>query len=256
MGARPLGRQRRRSWFFAVLLTLAFLVGCSQNDAGKPPAASVPEPLVESTPSLEKSVKEVRLETADGLSLRGNLFGQGDTAVILAHMFPADQKSWSEFAKELVDEGDYTVLTFNFRGYGLSEGTKDIAKIDQDMQAALEFMESKADQVFLIGASMGGTAALKVASQMRVAGVATLSAPNEFRGLSATAGLDSIEGAKLFIAARQDGDAPATVRFFYNSVGEPREMELVEGGAHGTDLLVDPPDIVRRLLKNWLAKAR
>ncbi len=255
MGARPLGRQRR-SWFFVVLLILVLLAGCSQNEAGNSPAAEEIQPSAESTLSTERQVKEIRLETADGLALRGNLFGQGDTAVILAHMFPADQKSWSEFAKELADDGDYTVLTFNFRGYGLSEGTKDIAKIDLDMQAALEFMETKADQVFLIGASMGGTAALKVASQTRVAGVATLSAPNEFRGLSATAGLDSIEGAKLFIAARQDGDAPATVRFFYNSVGEPREMELVEGGAHGTDLLIDPPDTVRRLLKNWLAKAR
>ena len=148
------------------------------------------------------------------------------------------------------------MLTFNFRGYGLSEGVKNIVRIDSDVQAALDHIKEKTTKVYLIGASMGGTASLKVASTGDVAGVATLSAPRRLEGLSVGDKLDQVRGAKLFIAARGDGSAPDNARYFYDSVGEPRELEIVEGEAHGTDMLEDPPSTVEDLLKNWLAKTR
>ncbi len=230
--------------FFAL-----FLTGCDQSGSAVGSRAEAPL-------KSEVEIEEIRLETADGLALRGNVYGHGEVGVILAHMFPADQNSWSDFAKELAATGEYTVLTFNFRGYGLSEGAKNIARIDNDVQAALEHLNEETAKVFLIGASMGGTAALKVASSRDVAGVATLSAPRQFEGLSVGDKLDKVRGAKLFIAARGDLTAPGNARFFYESTGEPRELSIVDGDAHGTDLLEDPPNTVADLLKNWLAKTR
>ena len=232
-----------------MVLVVLVLTGCDRSGDFENSKTGAPaEPGVK--------IEEVRLETTDGLTLRGNLYGQGDIGVVLAHMFPADQSSWNDFATELAATGDYKVLTFNFRGYGLSEGVKNIVRIDKDVQVALDHLIEETAKVYLVGASMGGTAVLKVASTRDVAGVATLSAPRDFEGLSVGNKLDQVRGAKLFIAARGDGSAPDDARSFYDSVSEPRELEIVAGEAHGTDMLEDPPNTVKDLLKNWLAKTR
>lgn len=239
-------------WLLPALFLLLVLTGCDQTGSsmrGRTVAGQTPAPA---KPQIK--VDAVRLHTDDGLTLRGKIFGDGDTGVVLAHMFPADQGSWTDFAKELARSGEYTVLTFNFRGYGLSDGVKDIAHIDRDMLAAVRYLSEGSEKVFVIGASMGGTAALRIASEHEVAGVATLSSPTHFRGLSAGEGLGQIEGAKLFIAAGRDGGAPEAARGFYDRVREPRELEIVQGDAHGTDMLAQPNNTVRDILKNWLAK--
>jgi hypothetical protein len=240
-----------------VLLLLLLLTACARSgvESVSDSSASRVSPAAQSVKSNTK-VADVRLHTGDGLTLCGHLFGRGETGVVLAHMFPADQESWSGFARELAESGDYTVLTFNFRGYGLSGGRKDIAAIDKDMLAALRYMKKRSRKVFLIGASMGGTAALRVASENKVAGVATLSAPREFQGLSVGNKLDRVSGHKLFIAAGGDGQAPDAAREFYGSVTEPRELEIVDGAAHGTNLLNEPAGTAGDLLKTWLAQNR
>ena len=142
--------------------------------------------------------KQVIFKTEDGMVLSGHLFGSGTSGVVLSHMYPADQKSWYATAKKLAAMG-YLVLTYDFRGYGLSGGNKQIEYIDRDVYAAVKKITAAgASRVVLIGASMGGTASLKAAERLfkeqlqssssgriTVAGVATLSAPVVFQGLSA-----------------------------------------------------------------------
>ncbi len=77
----------------------------------------------------------VTFTTDDGVVLGGHLFGTGSKGVILAHMYPADQTSWYATAEKLAAQG-YLVLTFDFRGYGESEGDKQIDRIDRDVMAA------------------------------------------------------------------------------------------------------------------------
>lgn len=174
--------------------------------------------------------------------------------MILTHMYPTDQNSWIGFARYLADKG-YLVLTFDFRGYGFSQGRKDIPKLDRDVEAAVRLMEGRTKDIFIIGASMGGTAALRATSRRRVAGVATLSSPREFLGLSAGPDLGRDAKVKLFVAAAEDGTAPEAARGFYEAVDEPRELEIVTGGAHGTDLLKAGDNGVRDILATWLAKS-
>ena len=53
------------------------------------------------------------------MQLAGRLFGDpasARTGIVFAHMLPADQTSWFEFAKRRRDQG-YLALTFDFRGY-------------------------------------------------------------------------------------------------------------------------------------------
>ncbi|MFH1560268.1 MAG: alpha/beta hydrolase [Chloroflexota bacterium] len=180
---------------------------------------------------------KVTFNTEDGVQLSGHLFGSGDVGVVLSHMRPADQESWWPFARVLKDKG-YRALAYDFRGYRDSQGKLDIDHTDRDVQAALDFLKSKGvSRVFLIGASMGGTASLKVASREEVAGVITLSAPPVIEGLDAREDVKAISAPKLFIAARDDKFYARSVDLFDQTAPEPKERQIVDGNAHGTDML-------------------
>ena len=203
-----------------------------------------------------RGTTDVTFRTSDGFTLEGRLFGHGAKAVILAHMFESDQSSWSGFASDLSDDG-YAVLTFNFRGYGKSQGSKDIASMHRDVSGAIKFMSEThdADRIVLIGASMGGTASLIAADNAELS-VATLSAPVSFKGLDAGDHLAGIGGPKLFIAADGDSDASKSARELFRRAGDPQAgLELLIGDAHGTALLdSDQSDKVVQLLKSFIAK--
>ena len=94
-------------------------------------------PTAPATATATATYRVVTFPSTDGLELSGRLFGEGDVAVILAHMFPADQGSWQNFARELAEEG-YMALTFDFRGYGSSQGPREIDQIDKDVEGALD----------------------------------------------------------------------------------------------------------------------
>jgi pimeloyl-ACP methyl ester carboxylesterase len=182
----------------------------------------------------------VAFEATDGTPLSGRLFGKGLTGVILAHMYPADQKSWYPVARKLADKG-YLALTFDFRGYGESGGEKVISKIDRDLEGAYRFLRPKVKKVFLMGASMGGTAAVRVAAENPTAGVVSLSAPIAFRGLDAREAILRIEVPCLFIAAEGDGPAAAAARELNKAAKSPdRLLLIVPGTEHGTRLFGSP----------------
>lgn len=182
----------------------------------------------------------VAFEATDGTLLRGHIFGKGSTGVILAHMYPADQKSWFPFAQKLSGEG-YLALTFDFRGYGESGGEKVISEIDRDLEGAYRFLLPKVKKVFLVGASMGGTAAVRVAAGNPTAGVVSLSAPVAFRGLDAGRAILEIRVPCLFIAAEGDAYAAAAAREFHKVAKsqEPRLL-MLPGREHGTRLFDGP----------------
>lgn len=184
--------------------------------------------------------ERVQFTATDGVQLIGHLYGTHGPGVILGHMYPADQRSWAPFAQTLAGAG-FRVLTFDCRGYGESEGAKQVAEIDRDMEGAYRYLVGrKMRPVFLVGASMSGTAALLTASRVPVAGVVTLSAPLAFRGLDATAVLGAVRAPKLLIAARDDGDAAATAARIAEAAPGPERVLIVDGSAHGT-LLFDGP---------------
>jgi pimeloyl-ACP methyl ester carboxylesterase len=157
----------------------------------------------------------------------------------------------------LKDKG-YRPLAYDFRGYRDSQGEVDIDNIDRDVQAALDFLKSGGvSKVFLIGASMGGTASLKIASREEVAGVITLSAPWAIEGLDAREDVKTLSAPKLFIAARSDtnGFYARSVDLFDQTAPEPKERQIVDGSAHGTDLLSgDPGPRVQGLIVDFLRR--
>ncbi|MGH2683051.1 MAG: alpha/beta hydrolase [Actinomycetota bacterium] len=198
----------------------------------------------------------IRFTTDDGVELAGELRGEGDIGVVFAHMFPTDRTSWASFATVLGD-GGFRTLTFDFRGYGDSGGEKDIPEIWRDVVAAARALrDDGATRVVLVGASMGGSAALRAAAEEPVDGVVTLSAPSTFMGLTASPEvLAGVTAPKLFLAADGDGIAAQTAQSFYEQSPPPKRVEIVTGTEHGTDLLEGrQSEVVRRLVTAFIER--
>lgn len=179
----------------------------------------------------------VSFQTADDLTINGHLFGSGEKIVILCHMRPSDQTSWYGFAEELAKAG-YSALTFDFRGYGESEGKKELSQIDLDVEAAIASMRERGyGSIYLVGASMGGTASLIVAAREDVAGVVTVSAPARFEDLNAEEVVGQVGERKLLIASEGDSSAMTSLERLFEQAPEPKEEKVFAGSEHGTTLL-------------------
>lgn len=200
-------------------------------------AATTAAPPETTTSVADADGADVTFETADGLVLEGREFGSGSTAVILAHMRPANMESWFEFAEVLTAEG-YSALAFNFRGYGNSEG--DGFDVDTDVQAAVDFVtEHGAERVYVIGASMGGTGSVAASSQRPVAGTVTLSAPAEFEGTDALSAAADLTAPILLFAATADQPYPAHAEALAAAAPVDSEVVILSGSNHGTNMFQD-----------------
>jgi pimeloyl-ACP methyl ester carboxylesterase len=245
------------------LVALASVVMLAASCTGSTSSVD-PASLANSTP--------VTFSTSDGVQLSGRLFGpeSATAGVVLAHMLPADQTSWYPFAERLAGQG-YRVLTFNFRGYcpggegGCSQGTKQVNAADVDLQAAVDRLrEDGVASGGIAGASMGGTAALRVAATdpKGIAAVATLSAPVAIDRLSVDPQtLAQVGAAKLIIAGLDDpSGAAAAADTIAAGSPQPVHEEIVTTDAHGTDLLTSQQgervqEFLEQFLAQWLRAA-
>jgi pimeloyl-ACP methyl ester carboxylesterase len=230
--------------------------GSAEEEGAASPDSSSAETEPEA-PEEDGSPREVTFDTADGVTLGGTLFGLGDTAVVFAHMFPTEHTSWHPFAQVAADQG-YLALAYDFRGFGASGGDQVIANIDQDVRAAYDFVKARgAQRVVLIGASMGGTASIKVAAELgsgELTGLVVLSSPQEFQGLAVSdAELGTLTMPSLWLSARTDSVTPTLEGMYESAAGPDKSMWIFEGsGTHGTFIFgapLDGEDLERRLLE-------
>jgi pimeloyl-ACP methyl ester carboxylesterase len=208
----------------------------------------------------------VSFSTPDGLTLAGRLFGPANatTGVVFAHMVPADQSSWFELADYVAVRG-YRALTFDFRGYcpggdaGCSQGAKDPSVASTDLGAAVTYLRGTgAHTIALVGASMGGTAALVVSASegAGIMAVVTLSAPEAIDDLRAGPDvLQTATAAKLFIAGNGDSTTAVSAQAFYDEGLQPKDVQILTSNDHGTDLLEGSQSgATRDLIVAWLAR--
>ncbi len=110
--------------------------------------------------------------------------------LVLCHGFPvglghADNaaRTYPELADRIAGETGWTVLTFNFRGTGTSDGDFSLQGWLDDLRAAIEHLLefAGADDVWIAGFGTGGSLAICAgATDSRVRGVAALSARADF----------------------------------------------------------------------------
>jgi 3-oxoadipate enol-lactonase len=95
---------------------------------------------------------------SDGARLRWRLEGSGP-AVVLLHGWAMDLAYWDPLADLLAPQ--FTVLRFDRRGFGLSQGIPDIHSNVADMLALLD--EAAIDRATLVGMSQGARLAIHFA---------------------------------------------------------------------------------------------
>ena len=226
-----------------------------------PPTATAPPPTSTAapTPTQTPQGQTVSFAAEDGVKLSGTLLAKGDTAVVLAHMGIADQKSWQPFAGHIAGRG-FTALTFDFRCYGLSEcgqlGRSESLHT-QDIRAAIRFLRERGVKwIVCMGASMGGTACMNAALEEELVGMVVIasSAPL-YMGKQYPQDLLNPTMSKLFIVADNDRYVqvvPATSSLYERSP-EPKRLKTFPGTVHGTELFATESGVeFRELLTHFM----
>jgi pimeloyl-ACP methyl ester carboxylesterase len=188
---------------------------------------------------------EFFFSAADGTRLVGHRFGKGTTAVILTHQSEGDLCDWLPYAKRLAARG-YFVFPIDFRGYGFSDiPSAGPYRYAQDIAAATkELRKLGKRKVFVVGASMGGIAAVVAGANVSppLAGVVSISSPARYRGMDGVKAGARLRVPVLYLAATADDnggfdfskDAEA---MFATTAAKEKRLELLPGAAHGIGLM-------------------
>ena len=217
-------------------LLLAALVALAASTAGAAPQRATHD-----------CVKggELFFNAADGTKLVGHRFGKGSTAVILTHQSEGDLCDWLPYAKRLAARG-YFVFPIDFRGYGFSDvPAAGPYRYAQDIAAAVQAVRKLGKRkVFVVGASMGGIAAVVAGASVSppLAGVVSVSSPARFRGLDGIKAGPRLRVPVLYLAATADDNAgydfsKDATALHRAAASKRKRLELLPGPLHGIALV-------------------
>jgi alpha-beta hydrolase superfamily lysophospholipase len=200
---------------------------------------------------------DVRFRAADGTKLVGHRFGTGKTMVVLVHQRRGSLCQWVPYAKRLASLG-YTAFAIDLRGNGESQSRDWPAnqRYGGDVAAAVRFVRGTgARKVFIVGASLGGSAAISGGANARPAvdGVVSVSGAADLAG--AIDAVKHLTVPTLFVAGAKDIDFANDARRLYAaSPAEDKTLEVLPGSyEHGVDLVAAQPR-VRSLIERFLTR--
>ncbi|HKT03179.1 MAG TPA: alpha/beta hydrolase, partial [Rugosimonospora sp.] len=191
-------------------------------------------------PAARAGAKETWITDSTGAGIGALELGTGPKGVVLAHMAGGDSCQWLPFGQQLAAAG-YHVVVFDFGGSGVSDPLAGQDRRDANVIGAAAYLHGHgALNVVLVGASMGGTAALVAANEVSPAvhGVVSLSAPASYQGMDAAAAVKKLSAPVLYIAGAGDGQYASAARALYaDTPGKAKTLLLASGAQHGTMLL-------------------
>ncbi len=113
------------------------------------------------------SAEDVQFTASDGVRLHGWFFRAGEPLIIWFHGNAGNITERGPMATELARRG-ISVLLFDWRGYGKSEGSPSESGLFCDALAAYDFARAKTNgDIVLYGESLGGPYAAYVATQRK-----------------------------------------------------------------------------------------
>lgn len=167
------------------------------------------------------------------LELEGVLESSGNSFAILCHPHPSFGGNMDNnviIALASVLSKKHSVLRFNFRGVGASEGSfaHGVGERD-DVRAAVDYvMSCGAKKIAVVGYSFGSWVALtSCANDERVAALIGISPPVTMFDFSILKGCDK---HKFFVVGDRDVVAPLRkFQDFYDVLEEPKEFVVLHG---------------------------
>ncbi len=244
---------------FGVLAAAVAATSCGSEHGARSAEARPPSLLTECG-SLYSGFKAepLWLETSDGVRLYAIEAGRGPTTVVLAHQGLSNLCDTIDYAKTLLASG-LRIVAFDFRGNGLSQRpTQNALALGRDLAAAVaRAHDNGAEHVFLIGASMGGAAAVQNSAGLPVAGIVSLSGTRLWSGFGINKpGARALRAPLLYIGSRDDSRAPLDeARTVVRTAGsQDKRSVLYPGALHGWELVQGPPagPRTRALILAWI----
>ena len=217
-------------------------------------------------PRLGLPVQRVKIPTADGLTLASWLIpADSNPAGLWLLICHGNAGNLSEFDRPVHYAGlrqlGLSLLAFDYRGYGESEGVPTEQGLYRDADAAYRYLREEvgvsADRIVVFGHSLGSAVAIDLASRVPIAGLIVEGAPTSVRERGqelypyipvrwiARSRFDSIDKIakvrvpKLFLHAAGDEVIPlAHGRHLYQAAPPPKAFVELRGG-HGDAFDVD-----------------
>jgi uncharacterized protein len=151
----------------------------------------------------------------------------------------------------------FPVLRFNFRGTGLSEGTHDHGRGEQDdVRAALDWLECEfKPPIVFAGFSFGSYVGMRVCcADPRVKGLVAMGLPVHAEGRDYTYEfLESCGKPKLFVSGTLDQYGPrAQVQATIDSAQSPKDLVWVEDADH---FFAGKLDQVQKAIADWYTRS-
>jgi alpha-beta hydrolase superfamily lysophospholipase len=204
--------------------------------------------------------KPVSFKTADGWTIAGEFRAAAKSrgAVLLVHGAQAGKGEWEALSAELRKRG-WSTLAIDLRGHGGSVagprgrttferfGEAEWSRMDQDLEAALDFLNKKSypdSKVGLLGGSVGANLCARVGALRRPAFTVLLSPGATYIGIA----LELPQGRILAAASPQDRYAWDTIQGF-----RADQADLLNASAgHGAQMLASPA--FTRSLLEWIGR--
>ena len=166
--------------FFICILT-ASLLGCANS------LFYYPNKIIYRTPAKAgQYYEDVYFNSADNTKLHGwfvPAIGEPKGTVIHFHSNAQNISAHYSLVYWLPNEG-FNLFTFDYRGYGQSEGTPSREGIYQDSLAAIEYIKSREDldpeKLLVLGQSLGGAIAIITVAERRYTGIHAVAVESTF----------------------------------------------------------------------------
>ena len=248
---------------------LVLLLGSAYGTgAASPTRSAKTEAAVDEPPSLASACGSASgieaepywLQTEDNVRLYAIDAGSGSVAVVLAHQGRSDLCEELPYTKTLIGAG-LRVLAFDFRGNGHSAyPSKNALAYRRDFAATIKHLKGEgATRVFLIGASMGGAAAVQNSGGLPFAGVVSLSGTRLWPGFGINKpGPRALRAPFLYIGSKSDYRAPLKeARTIIRTAGSRDKRSIFyRGSRHGWELVQSAPFAAknRTLIHDWIQR--
>jgi len=237
----------------------------------QPSMVFLPMRQLDATPAMAGlAYEEVRIRTADGVSLHGwYLPGPHPSRTLLFFHGNAGNISHRLESLQLFHQLGLAVLIIDYRGYGLSEGSPSETGLYQDASAAWRYLTGQrgidAADIVLFGRSLGGAVAARLAAEVKPAALileSSFSSARDFVGqafpllswlivlryqFDSLQALRSVHCPVLVLHSPQDEVIPYTLgRKLFEAAPSPKRFQQLRGD-HNSGFLLSQPEYQQAL---------